>query len=202
MRVRNRLAASKRIADFLKAQAHRLAVNGDIPWYLGQKGLLSNWRLEMLRGRHWGTPCFLIGNGPSLSKMDLRPLANELTIGLNRVYLLFDEIGFATTYYVCVNKLVVEQCAKEIVRVPASKFSSWSGRDLIPVTRDMILLRPLFHPHFSKDLTVGVWQGSSITYVAMQVAYHLGFHQVILIGADHDYRTGGPPNEEGRLSGR
>lgn len=196
MKLRNRLAAPIRLATFFSSKARRLGMNGDFSWYLSRKGVLSNWRLEMLRGRHWGKRCFLIGNGPSLKTMDLRPLANEFTIGLNRVYLLFDEIGFATTYYVCVNKLVVEQCAEEIVRVPAIRFINWNARDLIPFTRDMILLRPLFHPHFSKDLTVGMWEGSTVTYVAMQVAHHLGFHQVILVGVDHDYQAEGQPNME------
>lgn len=70
--------------------------------------------------------------------MDLRPLANEYTIGLNRIYLLFDEIGFTTTYHVTINKLVVEQCAQDIAQIKAPKFISWETRDLIPFNDDMI----------------------------------------------------------------
>jgi len=41
---------------------------------------------------HWinslkDIPCFLIGNGPSLRKVDLSPLEDYFTIGLNRVFL-------------------------------------------------------------------------------------------------------------------
>lgn len=181
---------------FLKAQWRSQINMGSIGWYLGRKGLHSNLRLEMLRNLHLGERCFLIGNGPSLKKMDLRPLANEFTIGLNRIYLLFDEIGFNTNYLVCVNKLVVEQCAREIANTPCVKFISWNAHTLIPFTRETIFLRSLLHPHFSKNLPVGMWEGSTVTYVGMQVAHHLGFQQVVLIGVDHHYETKGPPNME------
>src|SRR5262249_45923668 len=39
-----------------------------------------------LRDRHKGARCFVIGNGPSLGAMDLRPLAGEITIGANSFY--------------------------------------------------------------------------------------------------------------------
>ena len=41
-----------------------------------------------------------------------------------------------------------------------------------------------------------LWDGSTVTYVAMQVAHHLGFHQVVLIAVDHHYETKGPPSLE------
>ena len=33
-----------------------------------------------------------------------------------------------------------------------------------------------------------------MTYVALQVAFYLGFEQVILIGVDHNFATKGKPN--------
>jgi hypothetical protein len=33
-----------------------------------------------------------------------------------------------------------------------------------------------------------------VTYVALQLAYHMGFEQIVLIGVDHDYSTKGKPN--------
>lgn len=43
---------------------------------------------------------------------------------------------------------------------------------------------------------VGIWEGSTVTYAAMQVAHFLGFHEVILIGVDHNFETKGPANQE------
>ena len=39
-----------------------------------------------LKDRHVGKRCFVIGNGPSLARTDLAPLANEYTIGANSFY--------------------------------------------------------------------------------------------------------------------
>ena len=44
----------------------------------------------------------IVGNGPSLAGMDLSPLRDEFTFGLNRSYLMFDRIGFNTTFLVAV----------------------------------------------------------------------------------------------------
>jgi hypothetical protein len=39
-----------------------------------------------LKNRHRGRRAFVIGNGPSLGKQDLQPLADEITIGANSFY--------------------------------------------------------------------------------------------------------------------
>jgi hypothetical protein len=39
-----------------------------------------------------------------------------------------------------------------------------------------------------------VFEGSTVTYVALQLAFHMGFSEVILIGVDHSFNTKGAPN--------
>jgi len=148
-------------------------------------------RLKALRDIHRGQRCVIIGNGPSLKQMDLRPLAREYTIGLNRIYLLFEQMGFATTYHVTVNRLVIEQFLDDLLAIPSVKFMSWKARDLIPADAPVILLRSLYRPSFSTNLAWGAWEGATVTYTAMQIAYHLGFEQVVLIGVDHNFATQG-----------
>jgi hypothetical protein len=157
---------------------------------------VSTQRMRALKDKHRGERCFIVGNGPSLNDTDLSLLRNEVTFGLNRIYLIFDDLGFATTYYVSVNELVIEQCAEEIVRqVPCPKFISWRSRDVIPFTDDMMLLfSTRTHPGFFNRITGGVWEGATVTYVAMQIAYYLGFYKVVLIGVDHSFATKGKPH--------
>ena len=50
-------------------------------------------------------------------------------------------------------------------------------------------------PIFQKDIRKRMWEGATVTYMAMQTAYYLGFSQVILIGVDHNFATKGKPNE-------
>jgi len=153
-------------------------------------------RLQEYRGKHEGRRCFIIGNGPSLSKMDLTPLKDEITFGLNRIYLLFDRIGFSTTYFVCVNKYVIEQWAEEIVTLPCPKLIAWSGRYHVPLASDVLFIRSRRGPKFCMDIVgEGVWEGATVTYVAMQIAYYMGFEKVILIGVDHSFQSNGKPNQ-------
>jgi hypothetical protein len=151
-------------------------------------------RLAALKNRSQGKRCFIVGNGPSLRKMDLSLLRDEVTFGMNRIYLLFDQLGFATTYYVAINNLVIEQCAAEIVKLPCPKFINWYARELIDFTDDMMFVHLRSGPSFYTDITEGVWAGATVTYVAMQIAYYLGFEQVVLVGVDHFYKTKGKPH--------
>ena len=68
-------------------------------------------RLAALKDIHQGERCFIIGNGPSLRQTDMSKLRGEFTLGMNRIYLMFPELGFQTSYLLSVNDLVVEQCA-------------------------------------------------------------------------------------------
>lgn len=177
-------------------------------WYMALGDLYLSWRQEMdlkyrgskqrivaLKDKHQGERCFIIGNGPSLRNTDLSLLKDEVTFGMNRIYLLFDQVGFATSYYVSVNKLVIEQCAREIASLTCPKFISWHARDEIDFTADMMFLHSRgIGPTFYTDITRGIWEGATVTYVAMQIAYYLGFNKVILIGVDHSFTTQGKPH--------
>lgn len=54
---------------------------------------------------------------------------------------------------------------------------------------------------FSTDLALGVHEGWTVTHVALQLAYFLGFSDVVLIGLDHRYSFEGRPNEARTLQG-
>lgn len=165
----------------------------ELHWRLDSLQWASFLRMRAMKNRHRGQRCFIIGNGPSLNKMDLSPLQNEITFGLNRIYLFFPKMGFSTTYYVAVNKLVIEQCATEIERLTMPKFISWHARGSIQFTSNTIFICDPYNSRlgFSKKPAMRIWEGSTVTYVAMQIAFYMGFSQVILIGVDHDFATKG-----------
>jgi hypothetical protein len=152
-------------------------------------------QLVAYKDAHRKQRCFIIGNGPSLKHTDLTKLRSEFTFGLNRIYLLFPELGFQTTYYLSVNNLVIEQCAGDIRSLPMPKFLSWRSHQLIEPCMDMIFLHTTYTgPKFARDARGRLWEGATVTYVALQMAYHMGFEQVILIGVDHSFATQGEPN--------
>jgi len=156
----------------------------------------SRKRLAALKDIHKGERCFIIGNGPSLRATDLKKLRNELTFGLNRIYLLFPELGFTTTYFLSMNDLVIEQCAAEILALPIPKFLTWRARRFLQPTADTNFLYTTYTgPKFARDMTGRLWEGATVTYVALQLAYHMGFEKVILIGVDHNFVTKGDANK-------
>lgn len=152
--------------------------------------------LQAYRDRHPGARCFILGNGPSLSRTDLHLLKDEFTFGMNRIYLLFPELGFTTSYYVAINTLVIEQCAAEIQGLNMPKFVTWRARRWLSGDPRAVFLDTDYtgEATFSPDVSGRVFEGSTVTYVALQLAFHMGFDEVILIGVDHNFTTTGPAN--------
>lgn len=159
------------------------------------RGRRSRRRLEQLRDRYVGERCFIIGNGPSLVRTDLTRLRDEFTFGLNRGYLLFDRIGAPTSFLVAVNRHVVTQFGADLVAAPSTLFASWRSRRWLPRDAGVTFVRRSRPFTFSSNLASGgAWEGATVTYVAMQLAFHLGFREVILVGVDHSFSTIGPAN--------
>ena len=167
-------------------------------WILPWVRLEQQRRLAPFRNLHRGERCFIIGNGPSLKKTNLGLLKNEVTFGLNRIYLNFDSMGYETSYYVCVNSLVLEQTGHEISDISCPKFASWAGRQYLPKDqRSFVFLRTKGPKElgFNGNLNKEISEGATVTFVAMQLAYFMGFQEVILVGVDHSFVTKGPAHE-------
>ena len=151
-------------------------------------------RLESCRDRHRGERCVVIGNGPSLNRMDLAAIGKETTFALNRGYLLFERLGSPASYHVCVNRWVYEQFGAEIAALECLRFATWPLRNLVRFDDRSVLVHKVSRELFSTDPTRGIWEGATVTYVALQLAYFMGFDQVVLVGVDHAFETQGPPH--------
>jgi hypothetical protein len=170
------------------------------PAYLHPWRRASLDRLLALRESHHGERAFIIGNGPSLRETDLSPLRNEFTFGLNRIYLMFPALGFQTSCLVSVNDLVVEQCWYEMQALSIPRFFSWRSRRFLPADLGKVDLPTFLYttyesPRFARDARGRLWEGATVTFVALQLAFHFGFQQVILLGVDHQFATQGEANK-------
>lgn len=164
-------------------------------WLAHPYGQASIERLRTYHNKHQGERCFVIGNGPSLNKMDLSYLKDEYTFGANRIYLLFEELGFTTTYFCSVNSHVIEQFNADIADLPMPKFLSWKSHDTIQFTDDMMFLRPFYEESFQPTPINGLWEGATVTFISLQLAYYMGFEKVYLIGVDHNFKDKGTPHK-------
>jgi len=195
--------------DAARATYDTLARFPDLgPAYLHPRRRESVRRLAALKDIHRGQRGFIIGNGPSLRQTDLTKLRGEYTFGMNRIYILFPELGFTTTYFLSINDLVIEQCAGEIMALPMPKFLTWRSHrffkshqpsaishqpsSFIPPT---FLYTTYTGPKFARNVAGRLWEGATVTYVALQLAFHMGFEQVILIGVDHSFVSKGEANK-------
>ena len=171
------------------------------PAYLHPRRRESMRRLAALKNIHCGQRCFIIGNGPSLRQTDLTKLRGEYTFGMNRIYILFPDLGFTTTYFLSINDLIIEQCAGEIMALPMPKFLTWRSHHLfLPETCQRadvptFLYTTYTGPKFARNVAGRLWEGATVTYVALQLAFHMGFEQTILIGVDHNFVTTGDANK-------
>ncbi len=157
-------------------------------------------RLTELKDIHKGRRAFIIGNGPSLKQTDLSKLKNEITFGMNRIYVIFPELGFHTTYYSATNDLVIEQFHDDILTLPMPKFLAWRSHrhfqsELTINQIPTFLYTSYTGPRFSPDVRGRVWESATVTNVTLQLAFHMGFEQVILIGVDHNFTSKGEANK-------
>lgn len=167
-------------------------------WFFSKIGRIrSKAILSQYKDKYIGYRCVIIGNGPSLKDMDLSILKDEYTFGLNRIYILFKTIGFNTTFLVSINRLVLAQFGREISKIKTIKILNWSSRNEIDLDNDTVLLsaRPI-GKNLDGEITNGYMQiAGSVTNVALELAFYMGFSEVILIGVDHNYSEKGLPGK-------
>ncbi|MFW6157939.1 MAG: 6-hydroxymethylpterin diphosphokinase MptE-like protein [Planctomycetota bacterium] len=157
--------------------------------------------LRRLRGAHASTRCFIIGNGPSLNKLDLPPLRREITFGTNAIFLNYDRMGFEPTYYCAYDPPLIEDRADEINALTGS--TRLFPQDLVYCIKPApgVVYVPFHYtaeepePRFSTDAGKVVYLDASVTLMCLQLAYHFGCDPVYLIGMDHNFTR--PQKAEG-----
>lgn len=180
---RNSWDAIKRSGESIPARFH--------PWRRD-----SIKKLQDLKDVHQGERCVIIGNGPSLNQTDVSKIKDEYTFGLNRVYPAFEDWGFETSFLLSVNDLVVEQCAEDLMHLSMPRFFAWRSRKWLQPQENLHFLHTTYTgPKFAKNVSGRIWEGATVTYCALQLAYHMGFQTVVLIGVDHSFASKGKANQ-------
>ena len=157
--------------------------------------------LRLFKDLHKGQRCFIIGNGPSLNRTDLSKLKNEVTFGVNSIFLMTDLNGFIPTYYSVCDSHVIAENVDRILDYPVQhKFFPSIYRKYIPPNKrtnvSFFMMNRGYNevtspnysiPRFSADISERVFDGQTITYMNLQMAYYMGFSEVYLIGVDFSY---------------
>jgi hypothetical protein len=170
------------------ALAHRIL------WDLSPLSWRSRHALRTWRNSHVGKKAVILCNGPSLNKLDFGYLDGCFTFGLNKINLLFDRSSFRPSALVAVNNHVIEQNAAFFNTTTIPVFLDYRGRRYVDSRHGIIFLHATNLRGFAYDCSVSVDQGHTVTYVALQIAAHMGFRDVALVGCDHNFATRGPAN--------
>lgn len=181
----------RRIRNLAGRTYHRFR---DSLWWRSAAGRANLQALRALRGRHAGRRCFVLGNGPSLKRTDVRRLRDEVTIGSNALFLLFDFMGFRPTFHTVEDTLVAEDRAPELnalrgtTKVFPLDVSYCLGRDDDTLYINFVREYRGF-PRFSDSFDRVCYWGGTVTMLNLQLAYYLGCNPIYLIGFDHSYRV-------------
>ena len=155
--------------------------------------------IEKFRDFHSGETVVIIGNGPSLNQTDLRLLGETPSIGVNAIFLATDDLGFRPTYYVVEDTAVVRDNLDRIHDYRTThRFFPSIYRDAIGKSEgtSYFNMNQGFYdgkspsyciPRFSTDAALRLFSGQSVTIINLQLAYYMGFAEVVLIGMDFSY---------------
>jgi len=155
---------------------------------------LANWK-----DKYSGQKAVILCNGPSLLKVDFQRLEESgvFSFGLNKINLLFDKASFRPSAIVAVNRLVLEQNAAFYNQTDIPLFLDSAALQVGIRNRSNVqyLHSANMRGEFARDCRWSVFQGHTVTYVAMQLAFHMGFTDVALVGCDHNFATKGAANK-------
>ena len=164
-------------------------------WDIHPEAWRSRSKLVALRDSHAGEKAVILCNGPSLNRVDLDLLGNAYCFGLNKINLMFARTAFRPSCIVAVNPLVLEQSAPFYNKTDIPLFLSRVAVPIIrPAANRVFLDLPSMEDRFARDCSMSVFIGATVTSVALQLAFHMGFTKVALVGCDHHFETHGPAN--------
>ena len=69
--------------------------------------------IQSQKNRFSGRRCFVIATGPSLRISDLEMLKDEITIGVNSIFMAYDKTDFRTNYYLALDPELDKLCPPE-----------------------------------------------------------------------------------------
>lgn len=159
-------------------------------------------KIEEIKDKHIGQRCFIIATGPSLTLEDVNLLKNELTIGENSIFKLYEKMKWIPTYYamtdpsltskiissnnVDFDKFAEEKCIFSSVNINQIDCSK-------AIFVDCNWLDHVYHYgkstkfKYNPDLRYGVYDCYSITQECVIYAMYMGCKDIYIIGADNNY---------------
>ena len=153
--------------------------------------------MKKIHNSHLGESCFVIGNGPSLTAEDLTTLHEKGidTFAVNRIFKIFPQTEWRPTYYVSTDAVLVRDILDDVNAMPVK-------HKFIPLQNKYYLGIKVRGAHyffrndrrkkdppekFSLDCTEQVNIRGTVTIACIQLAIHMGYWHIYLLGVDHSF---------------
>jgi len=168
-----------------------------LKWDIQPESWRSRAKLHRRKDEYAGQKAVILCNGPSLLKTDFDLLQSSgvFTFGLNKINLLFDKTNFRPSCIVAVNPFVIEQNAQYFGETKIPLFLDTYALKYVKNRPNTIFLHSSNINKFARNCSISIFQGYTVTFVALQLAFHMGFKSVALVGCDHNFAVKGPANE-------
>jgi hypothetical protein len=139
---------------------------------------------------------YVVGNGPSLRKSDIKNFPNNEWLGMNSAYRYWDSIGKYPKFYACLDPVVVQSHAQEILRLHRENlieefFLHHDILNEIPQFENdprVCLLRDFLKPQKRKlPISRFALYKQTTGALATRFCIEKGFENLCLIGIDCNY---------------
>lgn len=132
---------------------------------------------------------WIVGNAPSIAKLDMRKLKDEATFSFNRAYLAYDDWGWYPTYYAVIDPFILKQTAMDInTLIDSGKIKEFyfyrEGADEIIKADNVHLLDLVDEWGFNPDRFKYC---GDVAAFALQLAYYHGYRDIYLVGVDQSW---------------
>jgi hypothetical protein len=163
-------------------------------------------RNRVLHGRHGGERCFILCNGPSIKNQNLLPLKHETVISVSSGYLHPHYAEIAPRYHCLPQITYTDKMTPPVVRQWFEEMDAKLGSAEIFLahqeyelatssgafanrTRHFLCLGKHYMPYTQTlpDLGGVLPRVQSVPILALTIALSMGFKEIYLLGADHDW---------------
>lgn len=158
-----------------------------LKWDLKPESWSSRKSLKKLHNSRKGEKAVILCNGPSLNRVDFEKLTGIYTFGLNNIYKTFDRMDFRPSCLVMADELATINAKPFLKQTDLPLFLTHKAHSWIGSRANITYMHEVRTKKFARDLSMSFFGGYTVTYVAIQLAYHMGFSQVALVGCDHNY---------------
>jgi len=159
-------------------------------------------KLTELKDKHLDERCFVVGMGPSLDKTRFDLIKDEHFIVANNFYQGLEKFKINPEYWVVADDAVFDIHYKQLLTLDTTLFLTEDATRIFVqnkehyingIKKEPIIIKPLGNMDtwktLSKDLRKGAY-GGMVIWSSLQLALHLGFKEVYLLGCDCDLSQG------------